>query len=86
MEAIFEGAVSMQFNNPPHSGKYKLVATQKYKNDIGLIVLCPDRREYSWRNVPSLHNEDLKQYLLSLSVGIEKGIYDIELLDKELDG
>ena len=60
--------------------------TKKYKNDIGLIVLCPDRREYSWRNVPRLHNEELKKYLLSLSVGIEQGRYDIELLDQELDG
>ena len=76
----------MRYENPPHGGKYKLIATKKYKNDIGLIVLCPDRREYSWNNVPRLHNEELKRYLLSLSDGIQEGIYDIELLEKELDG
>jgi hypothetical protein len=71
---------------PPRNKNYKLVATKKYKNDIGLVVLCPDRREYSWNNLMRLHNEELKQYLLSLSVGIEQGHYDIDLLDKELDG
>ncbi|MBP1950049.1 hypothetical protein [Virgibacillus litoralis] len=76
----------MKWENPPHGGEYKLVATKKFKNDIGLVVLCPDRREYSWRNVPDLHNEELKKYLLSLREGIEKGVYDLELLNKELDG
>ena len=76
----------MKFKNPPHGGQYKLVATTKYKNDIGLIVLCPDRREYSWNNVSRLHNTELKEYLLSLAKGIEHGLYDVELLDQELDG
>ncbi|MFZ3577861.1 hypothetical protein [Virgibacillus sp. DJP39] len=81
----------MKFENPPHGGKYKLVATKKYKNDIGLVVLCQtdygfERREYSWCNVPRLRNEGLKSYLLSLGKGIEKGVYDSELLDKELNG
>ncbi len=76
----------MKWENPPHDGKYKLVATKKFKNDIGLVVLCPDRREYSWRNVPDLHNEELKKYLLSLREGIEKGVYDLKLLNEELDG
>lgn len=76
----------MEWKIPPRSGEYKLVATRKYKNDIGLVVLCPDRREYSWNNVPRLHNDELRNYLLSLAPGIEKGIYDIELLDMELDG
>lgn len=74
----------MKWQNPPHGGNFKLVATRKYKNDIGLIVLCPDRREYSWRNVPRLYNDELRGYLLSLKSGIESGIYDVELLDEEL--
>jgi|GEM_PF-3624548 len=80
----------MKWVNPPHGGNYKLVATKKYKNDIGLIVLCEteqglQRRTYGWNAVPWLPNSDLKSYLLSLKEGIESGIYDIALLDKELD-
>jgi len=74
----------MKWENPPHGGNYKLVATGKHKNDIGLIVLCPDRREYSWNNVPRLYDVELREYLLSLKEGIESGIYDVGLLDKEL--
>ncbi|MRG86717.1 hypothetical protein GH754_10380 [Salinibacillus xinjiangensis] len=77
--------MTMQWKRPPHGGKYKLVATRKYKNDIGLIVLCPDRREYSWRNVAQLHNHELREYLLSLQKGIEVGWHEEELLDKELE-
>lgn len=77
----------MKWQIPPHSGgKYKLVATKKYNNDIGLVVLCPDRREYCWLNVPHLFDEGLRSYLFSLGEGIENGIYDIELLNTELDG
>ncbi|WP_404456949.1 hypothetical protein LG329_19415 (plasmid) [Virgibacillus necropolis] len=76
----------MRYENPPHGGKYKLVATRKHKNDIGLVVLCPDRREYSWNNVSRLYDKELKNYLLSLGEKIEKGVYDIALLDYELDG
>ena len=74
----------MKWVNPPHGGKYKLVATRKHKNDIGLIVLCPDRRIYSWNNVPRLYNDELREYLMSLSERIESGIYDVGLLDEEL--
>ncbi len=75
----------MKWENPPHGGKYKLVVTKKLKNDIGLVVLCPDRREYSWNNVPYLYNEELRKYLLSLREGIEKGVYDLEFLNKEFE-
>ncbi len=79
----------MKWEIPPHGGKYKLVATKKQKADIGLIVLCEtetsiQRRVYSWNNVPNLYDEGLKEYLLSIKDGIEKGIYDVELLDDEL--
>lgn len=76
----------MKWQIPPRSGEYKLVATRKYKDDIILVVLCPYRKEYIWNNVPQLHNDELRNYLLSLGPGIEKGIYDIELLEKELNG
>lgn len=75
----------MRYENPSHCNGYRLIATKKYKSDIGLIVMCPGRREYSWRNVPQLHNEELKNYLLSLSEGIELGKYDDGLLDKEVE-
>ena len=75
----------MEWQIPPHGGMYKLVATRKLRDDIGLIVLCNgQRREYSWRNVPKLKDKGLKDYLLSMSEGITKGIYDVALLDEEL--
>ncbi|RKQ34246.1 hypothetical protein [Oceanobacillus halophilus] len=81
----------IEWQMPPDGGMYKLVGTRKVPNDISLIVLIDDdkedtlhRREYSWRNVPNLHNEGLKQYLLSMSDGIERGFYDIALIDEEL--
>ena len=77
----------MKWQIPPHGGKYKLVATRKHDTDIGLVVLCEGkRREYSWNNVPRLYDDELRDYLLSMSEGIEEGIYDVALLDKELDG
>ncbi|MFD1362809.1 hypothetical protein [Lentibacillus salinarum] len=76
----------MKWKNPPHSGKYKLVATKKHTNDIGLIVLGPDRREYSWNSVSYLPDGELKDYLLSMKDDIESGAFDIELLDQELEG
>ncbi|MEK3906640.1 hypothetical protein [Oceanobacillus sp. FSL W7-1309] len=75
----------MEWQIPPHGGMYKLVATRKHKGDIGLIVLYNgQRREYSWRNVPNLKDKELKSYLLSMSEGIKRGIYDVALLDEEL--
>ena len=75
----------MEWQIPPHGGIYKLVATRKHNDDIGLIVLYNgQRREYSWRNVSKLKDKGLKDYLLSMSEGITKGIYDVALLDEEL--
>lgn len=74
----------MKWKMPPHSGKYKLVATKKFQNDISLIVLCPDRRNYSWNNVPRLPDGELKNYLLSMKGDIEAGVFDLELLEEEL--
>ncbi|MCM3398209.1 hypothetical protein M3638_10275 [Oceanobacillus profundus] len=75
----------MKWQIPPHGEMYKLVATRKHKDDIGLIVLYNgQRREYSWKNVPNLKDKELKDYLLSMSEGITKGIYDVALLDEEL--
>lgn len=75
----------MKWQIPPHGGIYKLVATRKHKDDISLIVLYNgQRREYSWNNVTNLKDKGLKGYLLSMSEGIMKGIYDVALLDEEL--
>lgn len=77
----------MKWKRSPHSqcGKYKLVVTKKQEKDIGIIVLCPDRRNYSWNNVPHLHNVELREYLLFLKEDIEEGFFDLELLEEELD-
>ncbi|WP_164670981.1 hypothetical protein [Virgibacillus doumboii] len=75
----------MKWKRAPRRGNYKLVATLKQENDIGIIVLCPDRRNYSWNNVPELHNVELREYLLSLKEGIEKGWYDVDLLEQEIN-
>lgn len=74
----------MKYQNPPHNGKYKLVATIKYADDIGLIIINEDgAKEYSWKGIRDLPDE-LKNYLLSMKGNIEKGVYDSELLDYEL--
>lgn len=75
----------MKWKIPPHSGKYKLVATIKYENDIGLIVLCPDQRMYSWNAVPFLPDGHLKDYFSSMKDDVEAGAFDLELLDHELN-
>lgn len=80
----------MYFQSPPHGGLFKLVATKQNNEDIILMVLIetnngPIREEIRWKDVPHLDDEALKIYLFSLREGIEKGMYDVKLLEAELN-
>lgn len=72
----------MNFEIPPATEKYKLVATFEHEGDTYLAMLTKDAAfNVKWDEVPTLEDEELKEYLLSMSTEIEQGIYDISLLD-----
>ncbi|TFJ92120.1 hypothetical protein [Lentibacillus salicampi] len=70
----------MKWKMPHRKGKYKLIATEKLANDIGLIVLCPEPRNYKWRYVKSMPDSEIKDYFMSMQDDIEVGAFDVELL------
>jgi|SRR5699024_2742497 len=79
--------IRLDFQQAPHGGLFKLVATRKYAGDIRFFVLVEtdngmQQKVYNWRNVPDLHNKGLRHYLLSLEEGIVRGLYDINKLIK----
>ncbi|SFD87348.1 hypothetical protein SAMN05216238_10566 [Lentibacillus persicus] len=74
----------MEWKMPPRKGRYKLVATVKLPDDIGLIVLCPETKHYYWSDVKRMPDCEIKDYFMSMREDIEAGAFDDRLLDKHL--
>ena len=76
----------MKWQIPPKSKKYNLVATFRIDNEIYLTMINHDGTlNLKWEEVPRLQDEDLKSYLLGLKTEIESGLFDADLLQKELN-
>lgn len=75
----------MRFEMPPHGITYKLVGTNHYKHDIGLIVMEYGKptKEYFLCEIRQF-DEELRSYILNMVDDIIEGKYDLELLDREL--
>lgn len=75
----------MKFELPPHGITYKLVGTNHYKYDIGLVVMEYGKptREYYLSKIGQF-DKGLQDYILDMVDDIIVGKYDLELLSKEL--
>lgn len=72
----------MEFALPPRGERHILVETVKHDEELYLALITDNRPlNIRWKDVEQVEDEDLRQYLLSMKEGIEKGIYDVDQLE-----
>lgn len=75
----------MKFIIPPSGLKYKLLGTRHTDSEITLVVMEYGQgiKEISLNDI-DLQGEDFIDYIISLKDNIERGMYNLELLQDEL--
>lgn len=77
----------MKWETPPHSssGKIKLVCTEKMNGEIYLVLIGDVEVDYCGLHEVGNYSVELQKYVKDILPKIVSGVYDIKLLNKEID-